>query len=615
MKINFHFTIPPHWILACILALNLAFFTGCMTDADSGSDDDSEQVTNTTENPSPSSNPGSGNTSNSGTSNGGNDNSSPSISYTINFDANDGSGTITSITEVAGTQITLPENTFTKDGYIFAGWATSADGDVLYSDKAKITLTENITLYAQWGITATTAISVIENFTDGEEHTVTIAGAITADDLTAIKEAINGNTNNAKIILDLGGTTGLTEIPYQAFQGCENLAGIVIPEGVTTINDFAFNGCSGLKTVSLPKVINFGSFVFNVCNSIAHVNFSGTMEEFANLDNIDSCSELFKAEISFGDGTSWTLGKEIRNALKSESVPNVSFSGEWNSATNKMINLSIDASVANDKKINLDLSEMTGLKEIAGDNYTGRFKVAELVLPSCAEKICDGAFREQFYIESIIIPEGIKTIGKEAFYGCNYLKNVTIPSSVTSIGDSAFEQCDIYSISVDSEVIGKKAFNANPNMNGATEVSVSEITIGLKVTEIDDCAFASNELLKSITVPDNVKTLGDLIFRWCRSLETADIKFTDDSGTAIFDTCEKLKTVTIREGSVKIPAETFHRCSSLEKIYIPASVKTIEKRAFSNTSLKEAIYAGKEGDLTIEDNNDDIKNIIKYTGE
>ena len=588
-----------------------------MTEADSGSNDDSGQVTTPVENPSDSGN--SGNGENSGGSNTNPSNpETPKATYTVTFDANGGTGEMNPQTAKSGTEITLPENAFTKDGYIFAGWATSAGGNVSYSDKAKIIVSSNITLYAQWGMTATKAISVIENFDDGEEHTVTIAGAITADDITKIKEAINVNAKSPKIILDLGGTTGLTEIPYQAFERCENLAGIVIPEGVTTINDFAFNGCAGLKTISLPKGINFGSnWVFNFCNSLAHVSFSGTMEEFANLDGINSCSELFKAEITFGDGTNWTLGKEIRDAPESESVPNISFSGEWNGSTNKMIKLSIDA---NNKKINLDLSEMTGLKEIAGDNYTGRFKVAELVLPSCAEKICDGAFRNHLYIESIVIPDGVKTIGKEAFFQCNYLKNVVIPSSVTLIGDNAFRECDIYSISVDSEIIGKGAFCSNPNMGYATESSVSEITIGPNVKEIGDDAFTSNELLKSITIPDNVKTLGSLIFYHCDSLETADIKFTDDSedsGTAIFDACEKLKNVRIRDGSVKIPAVAFNRCKSLESIEIPASVKTIGEGAFRGCdSLKALNYAGKKGDLTIEDNNDDIiKNAIKYKGE
>mgnify|MGYP004655007867 CR=1 FL=1 len=70
--------------------------------------------------------------------------------YTVIFDANGGNGTIASISVEEGSEITLPENTFTKTGYSFAGWATSADGNVSYSDKAKISITGNITLYAKW---------------------------------------------------------------------------------------------------------------------------------------------------------------------------------------------------------------------------------------------------------------------------------------------------------------------------------------------------------------------------------------------------------------------------------------------------------------------------------
>lgn len=76
--------------------------------------------------------------------------STPKTTYTVAFDANGGIGTIASISAEEESEITLPENAFTKSSYIFAGWATSADGDVSYSDKAKITVTGNTTLYAKW---------------------------------------------------------------------------------------------------------------------------------------------------------------------------------------------------------------------------------------------------------------------------------------------------------------------------------------------------------------------------------------------------------------------------------------------------------------------------------
>ena len=59
------------------------------------------------------------------------------------------------ITIPAGNTITLPDNTYTKDGYHFTGWNTQADGEgEPYAAGAEFTATQgetkDITLYAQW---------------------------------------------------------------------------------------------------------------------------------------------------------------------------------------------------------------------------------------------------------------------------------------------------------------------------------------------------------------------------------------------------------------------------------------------------------------------------------
>ena len=74
--------------------------------------------------------------------------------YTITFKANDGASTA-DVTQAAvgGEETTLNANTFAREGYTFTGWNTAADGSgTAYADKAKVTLTANLTLYAQWKI-------------------------------------------------------------------------------------------------------------------------------------------------------------------------------------------------------------------------------------------------------------------------------------------------------------------------------------------------------------------------------------------------------------------------------------------------------------------------------
>ena len=70
--------------------------------------------------------------------------------HTIIFDANGGVGA-TIAQAFLDENVTLRINTFTREGYTFAGWSTNQNGgDTSYTDGATVTISEDITLYAQW---------------------------------------------------------------------------------------------------------------------------------------------------------------------------------------------------------------------------------------------------------------------------------------------------------------------------------------------------------------------------------------------------------------------------------------------------------------------------------
>ncbi len=73
----------------------------------------------------------------------------------ITFHANGGTGEDYT-QNIYGGKGTLKANTFTCDGKVFAGWATSAEGDVVYTDQASVTdVTEAMELYARWADAST----------------------------------------------------------------------------------------------------------------------------------------------------------------------------------------------------------------------------------------------------------------------------------------------------------------------------------------------------------------------------------------------------------------------------------------------------------------------------
>jgi len=69
----------------------------------------------------------------------------------VTFDANSGSGSMSA--QSGSSSSALTSNSFTRAGYTFSGWNTSADGSgTAYADGASYDFAANLTLYAQWDV-------------------------------------------------------------------------------------------------------------------------------------------------------------------------------------------------------------------------------------------------------------------------------------------------------------------------------------------------------------------------------------------------------------------------------------------------------------------------------
>lgn len=70
--------------------------------------------------------------------------------YTVSYNANGGSGTLSSQTKWYGETLTLSSAKPTRTGYTFQGWATSSGGSRAYSSGGSYTSNAGVTLYAVW---------------------------------------------------------------------------------------------------------------------------------------------------------------------------------------------------------------------------------------------------------------------------------------------------------------------------------------------------------------------------------------------------------------------------------------------------------------------------------
>lgn len=111
-------------------------------------------------------------------------------------------------------------------------------------------------------------------YAENEDGTVTITRYIGYGGDVIIPAEING-----KKVTAIGNTFGETG----AFQGCTAITSVVIPDGVTEIQDNAFQSCTNLTTVTIPASVKLlRNCAFDDCPNLQAVYFEGDAPKVAN---------------------------------------------------------------------------------------------------------------------------------------------------------------------------------------------------------------------------------------------------------------------------------------------------------------------------------------------
>ncbi|MBQ2740894.1 MAG: leucine-rich repeat domain-containing protein [Clostridia bacterium] len=344
-------------------------------------------------------------------------------------------------------------------------------------------------------------------------------------------------------------------ILYGAFESCNNLTSITIPDGITSIGDCAFEFCKGLTSITVPaSVITIGENAFYYCNSLTSITVP---------DGVNSIGDYAFAYC---------------NGLTSIAIP--------------------DSVTSIGKKAFYDCSYLTSI--IVSENNT----VYQSIDGNLYSK--DGKTLIQYAIgksaTSFSLPINVTAIGDYAFAYCHRLTSITIPNSVVSIGKGAFCYCDSATGVVIGEnviTIGEKAF--------AYCASVKSVSLGNSVNTIGDYAFKDCNKLASITIPDNITSIGEGAFYYCNGLwkvyvdslaAWCNISFGDSYANplwyagSLYVNNEYITDLVIPDGVTSIGDYAFESCENMKSITIPASVNSIGNYAFGSgmDTMLKGIY-------------------------
>ncbi len=127
------------------------------------------------------------------------------------------------------------------------------------------------------------------------------------------------------------------------------------------------------------------------------------------------------------------------------------------------------------------------------------------------------------------------------------------------------------------------------------------ITISNNVTSIGIGAFGNCSSLKTFNIPGSVTSIANYAFQGCSSLISINIPSSVTSiGIQAFKNCSALTSVNFAEGSKlnSIGKYAFSECASLTSVNIPNSVTSIASQAFSNCgSLTDVTFNWDNGQL------------------
>ena len=286
---------------------------------------------------------------------------------------------------------------------------------------------------------------------------------------------------------------GVTTIGESVFAGCFELATVSIGSNVTSIGVCAFSDCFKLESIEIPESVSSIELnAFENCDNLATVYYTGTMEQWNEVEIRDGNESLMDAEIIIAhdhveevvpgkeptcEEPGLTEGKKCAACgevlVEQEEIPAKGHTEELlpgkeaafmepgltegkqctvcGKITVKQEEIPALEGITGECGVKLKWTlTKDGILTIEGEGEMDNYAVGEDTTP--ASGVADALSEEEIelapwsdyrtLIYKIVVNSGVASIGDNAFAACVSLKEIRIPGTVASIGDNVFLGCD-----------------------------------------------------------------------------------------------------------------------------------------------------------------------------